>query len=207
MLAVAGGDALASVDHATSRNDDLFGYRQFEKKDLALFPQWLRVLQQHVMDTAAAEKCGGKASQADCPLGHWLNFLRGLRKLPRAEQLRKVNRYANRHPYILDSENYGVSDYWATPREFLINDGDCEDYAIIKMLSLQWLGYDVDRMRVVIVQDTNLRTAHAVMSIEMNGDIFILDNQIPEILSHASIYHYVPVYSINAHHWWMHVPR
>jgi predicted transglutaminase-like cysteine proteinase len=32
----------------------------------------------------------------------------------------------------------------ATPKEFLLNSGDCEDYAIIKMLSMKWLGYDTN---------------------------------------------------------------
>ncbi len=123
------------------------------------------------------------------------------------QQIKLVNRYANEKEYILDIENYGVADYWATPKEFLVNNGDCEDYAIIKMLSMKWLGYNIDMMRVVVVQDTNLRIAHAVMAIEKNNDILILDNQIDEVISHADIFHYVPVYSVNENNWWMHVPN
>jgi predicted transglutaminase-like cysteine proteinase len=121
-------------------------------------------------------------------------------------QIKLVNKYANQKEYILDIENYGIADYWATPKEFLLNSGDCEDYAIIKMLSMKWLGYDLNAMRVVVVQDTNLRVAHAVMAIKNNNDIFILDNQIEEVISHADIFHYVPVYSLNKDNWWMHVP-
>ncbi|NOR42922.1 MAG: hypothetical protein GQ572_06255 [Gammaproteobacteria bacterium] len=121
-------------------------------------------------------------------------------------QIKLVNKYANQKEYILDIENYGIADYWATPKEFLLNSGDCEDYAIIKMLSMKWLGYDINAMRVVVVQDTNLRVAHAVMAIKNNNDIFILDNQIEEVISHADIFHYVPVYSLNEDNWWMHVP-
>ena len=142
-----------------------------------------------------------------CHLKQWQQFLDSIRHLPVAQQIRQVNKYANEKKYILDIENYGVTDYWATPLEFLTNSGDCEDYAIIKMLSLKWLGYEVDTMRVVIVQDTNLRIPHAVMAIENNNDILILDNQIEEVISHADIFHYVPVYSVNENHWWMHVPE
>lgn len=122
-------------------------------------------------------------------------------------QVKLVNKYANEKAYTLDIENYGVLDYWAAPKEFLINSGDCEDYAIIKMLSLKWLGYNIDSMRVVIVQDTNLRVPHAVMAIKSNNDIFILDNQIEEVISHTDIFHYVPVYSVSENAWWMHVPN
>ena len=69
------------------------------------------------------------------------------------------------------------------------------------------LGYDAGSMRVVIVQDTNLRIPHAVMAIEDDEDILILDNQIEEVISHADIFHYVPVYSVNEKNWWMHIPN
>jgi predicted transglutaminase-like cysteine proteinase len=62
-------------------------------------------------------------------------------------------------------------------------------------------------MRVVVVQDTNLRIPHAVMSIDRAGETLILDNQIEEVISDKHIYHYVPVYSINEKSWWMHLPK
>ncbi len=189
-----------SADGAT-----LFGYQEFEKSNIGLFPQWVSVLERHIKNMAQERSCEKKRLNR-CDLKEWLAFLGSIRHLPPAEQIRRVNRFANQKAYVLDSENYGVADYWATPREFLQNGGDCEDYAIIKMLSLKWLGFDVNRMRIVIVQDTNLDTAHAVMSIERGKDILILDNQIPEVLSDTKIYHYVPIYSINEKHWWMHVP-
>lgn len=183
----------------------LFGFHEYEKKNLSLFPQWLSVVERHVKDVSKAKSCNSPQLN-QCTLKEWLAFLGSIASLPVSEQIRQVNLFANEKAYVLDRENYGVADYWATPKEFLRNNGDCEDFAIIKMLSLKWLGYDVNRMRVVVVQDTNLSTAHAVMSIEYQGDVYILDNQIPEVLSHNAIFHYVPVYSINEKHWWMHVP-
>lgn len=186
--------------------DNLFGYQQIKKQNLSLFPQWISVLERHILNLRDSESCmSTKFNQ--CHLRQWQAFLSSIKHLETSKQIKQVNRYANEKEYILDIENYGVVDYWATPKEFLINNGDCEDYAIIKMLSLKWLGYDIDSMRVVVVQDTNLRIPHAVMSIESNNDILILDNQIEEVISHADIYHYVPVYSVNEKNWWMHVPN
>ena len=184
----------------------LFGYQEIQKQNLNLFPQWLSVLERHILNLKDAGSCQSTTFN-ECHLKQWQSFLKGIRQLPVNQQIKRVNKYANEKEYILDIENYGVADYWATPKEFLSNSGDCEDYAIIKMLSMKWLGYDTHSMRVVVVQDTNLRIAHAVMAIERNNDILILDNQIEEVISHAAIFHYVPVYSVNENNWWMHVPN
>jgi len=190
---------------AESGSTGLFGYREILKQDLSLFPQWLSVLERHLLNVSAASSC--QSTQFNqCHLKHWQDFLKSIKHLPVMSQIKLVNKYANRKEYILDIENYAMTDYWATAKEFLVNSGDCEDYAIIKMMSMKWLGYDVNAMRVVVVQDTNLRVAHAVMAIKINNDIIILDNQIEEIISHTDIFHYVPVYSISEDSWWMHVP-
>ncbi len=185
---------------------ELFGYHEIQKQNLSLFPQWLSVLERHLLEINDSASCQSTTFN-QCHLKQWQQFLKNIRHLPIAQQIRQVNKYANEKKYILDIENYGVTDYWETPLEFLTNSGDCEDYAIIKMLSLKWLGYDIETMRVVVVQDTNLRVPHAVMAIESDNDILILDNQIEEVISHADIFHYVPVYSVNENHWWMHVPE
>lgn len=198
--------ANSNVWSANSMSSSLFGYQEIQKKNLNLFPQWLSVVERHLLNLKEASGCQSTKFNR-CHLRQWQAFLKSIKPLPVMQQIKQVNRYANEKKYILDFENYGIADYWATPKEFLVNSGDCEDYAIIKMLSMKWLGYDIDMMRVVIVQDTNLRIAHAVMAIENNNDIFILDNQIDEVISHADIFHYVPVYSVNESHWWMHVPN
>lgn len=184
----------------------LFGYQETVKSNLDLFPQWLSVLERHKQELLTESHCISKGNNA-CRVDDWLSFLESIKHLSELEQIHKVNEYANRSPYVLDKDNYDIDDYWATPAEFLLRNGDCEDFAIIKMLSLKRLGFDVNKMRVVVVQDTNLRIPHAVMSIDRAGEILILDNQIKEVISDRYIYHYVPVYSINEKSWWMHLPK
>jgi len=122
------------------------------------------------------------------------------------DQINGVNSFANRFRYVLDLDNYGQSDYWAIPREFLTLGGDCEDYAIIKYFSLRQLGYPPEAMRIVVVQDANLRVPHAVLALHTRDNILILDNQIREVIPHSSIAHYIPVFSLNERNWWMHLP-
>lgn len=190
--------------HAFPAN--LFGYGQTAQNDIAAFPQWLRALERQLRDDLRDGDCGERRINR-CHMGQWLAFLASIRALPPQEQLRAVNRYANEKDYVLDLDNYGVDDYWAIAREFLRNGGDCEDFAITKYFSLRWLGYPRDDLRIVVVQDTNLRVPHAVLAVGRGDDILVLDNQVREVLPHRQVVHYAPVYSINERGWWIHTPH
>lgn len=183
----------------------LFGYQETERKNLSIFPQWLSVLERHIKERVPEGQCQSRKLDS-CHVKRWQGFIRSIRSLPPLDQIRRVNEYANQQEYILDIENYGVEDYWATPRQFLYNNGDCEDYAITKMLSLKQLGFDSADLRIVVLQDTNLRIPHAVLAVNIKGDTLIMDNQVEEVISHRHIVHYVPVYSVNEKQWWMYLP-
>ena len=185
---------------------ELFGYRQSQQTDTRIFGQWVQALERHLLE----DQPEGDCSDSDfnrCHLQEWHQFLDSIRGHKRSKQLVAVNHYANRKNYILDIDNYGVDDYWAIAREFLYFGGDCEDYALTKLFSLRWLDFPVDQLRIVVLQDTNLRVPHAVLAVADHNDIVILDNQTEEIVSHQDIVHYAPVYSINEQHWWIHIPR
>jgi predicted transglutaminase-like cysteine proteinase len=183
----------------------LFGYQETRQVDIALFKQWLDALERHIQLDVPEADCAEIRFNA-CHLREWYAFIDSIRAEPLATQLQRINDYANRKRYVLDLDNYGVPDYWAVAREFLYNGGDCEDYAITKLFSLRWLGIETERLRIVVLQDTNLRIPHAVLAVYADGDIFILDNQIRQVVKHRDIVHYVPVYSINEAHWWIHTP-
>lgn len=191
----AGGDAFSG----------LFGYRAMEQNGLAHLPQWLSVLERHILEDAPEGNCS-EGVLTKCHLRRWFEFLESIRGLSREEQIFQVNRYANKKEYVLDLNNYGREDYWAIAREFLYNGGDCEDYAITKFFSLKWLGYSSDEIRIVILQDTNLRTPHAVLAVSSGRDAVILDNQSGETRSHTRIVHYIPLFSLNETAWWLHLP-
>lgn len=183
---------------------DLFGYKQSLQSDTAIFGQWVQALERHILIDLPEDDCNSKKLNR-CHLRNWLAFLKSLERLSPDKQLNEVNRYANGKPYVLDIDNYGIEDYWAVPKEFLYNNGDCEDYAITKMFSLLWLGFTPDKLRIVVLQDTNLRIPHAVLAVANHDDVLILDNQLEEVISHRKIVHYAPVYSINEANWWIHL--
>ena len=203
--ALLAGLLLWSLGFAAQATPALFGYQEARQADIALFKQWLDVLERHIRLDAPEADCTETRFNG-CHLRAWLAFIDEIRDLPFATQLQRINEYANRKRYVLDLDNYGMTDYWAVAREFLYNGGDCEDYAITKLFSLRWLGLETEKMRIVVLQDTNLRIPHAVLAVYSNNDIFILDNQTEQVVSHRDIVHYVPVYSINEAHWWIHTP-
>lgn len=121
------------------------------------------------------------------------------------EKLKAVTKFFNKWPYRLDKANWGVSEYWATPWEFLRKSGDCEDYAIAKFYALQEVGFSGNDMRIVAVKDAIRGIGHAILAVYTPKDIYILDNQTVMVLSHKKYRHYVPQYSVNEKYRWMHV--
>jgi predicted transglutaminase-like cysteine proteinase len=184
----------------------IFGYQEVPQQDISVFPQWIEVLEEQLTSNIKAGSCRDTESFNRCHLDEWHGFLVSIRELPRKQQLDAVNRFANEKNYVLDIENYGREDYWAIPELFLENGGDCEDYVIVKLFSLRWLGWDMQSMRLVVVQDTNLRLPHAILAVAAGTDIFILDNQASIIVPERTIVHYAPVYSISDRQWWLHLP-
>lgn len=135
----------------------------------------------------------------------WRQFIREARELPRGAQIRAVNRFVNSFRYRTDSVNYGRVDYWATPRQFFARGGDCEDFAIVKYLTLKALGWSQSRLRLVVLMDRRKRQAHAVLAVYHGGRRHILDNQFRRVMRDTQIAHYRPIYSINERNWWFHM--
>ena len=176
----------------------LFNYKEIDQPDMNYLPQWLTILTKHPHEDL---------DRSINNINKWLLHLNSLQNFTAKEKLIAVNDYLNQSPYIIDPSNYGVEDYWAIAKEFLDNFGDCEDYAIAKYFSLRYLNFPADAMRIVIVQDTNLGVAHAILAVLLDNDVLILDNQSDEVVSQTKIIHYVPLYSVNERQWWLHLPN
>ena len=202
----AGGDPTPSTTSAMAAYVPLFSTREIKSTNLGAFKQWLSV-----MDRYSRERKQEKGPCADdpavCNLVEWKSFLSTLSGKDRMTQLQEVNRFMNTNPYITDMVNWGVADYWETPKEFLDRSGDCEDYAIAKFYSLRALGMDNTNLRIVVLQDMNLQIPHAILVAYLDGKYMVLDNQIPQVVDASIIHHYRPFYSINEEYWWLHRPE
>lgn len=171
------------------------------------FKKWNEAVARYSKEEAMAKagKCDAPEMNK-CNFEKWMAFLDGLKGKDEVTQIREINDYMNRAPYVTDPVNWGEKDFWATPGEFMAKFGDCEDYAIAKFMSLKHLGYSDDVLRVVAVKDLNLKIGHAVLVVFFKGKPYVLDNQIKQVVPTEKIKHYLPVFSINTKAWWKHQP-
>ncbi len=186
---------------------NVFGAYETQSRDLSSFKKWTGVLQRYQTSSThvIGHDCRGNSS-VGCRVQQWQAFINdlGRRATSRMQVVREVNDYLNRVPYVSDEDNWGMKDYWATPAEFFSHGGDCEDYAIVKYLSLMMLGFNTDDMRIVVLNDTKDRDLHAVLSVRMGQTNFILDNKVKVVKPDNAFAYYKPIYSINDRNWWRH---
>ena len=185
------------------KNDDndkarLFGTVEF-RGPIKNLPQWTDMQARHAKNNIFVAGFKLNASVT------WDKLKDMLKDKPPLEKLRGVNSFWNQWPYKLDRVVYGKEDYWAAPYEFRKNSGDCEDYAIAKFYTLKELGISADKMRIVVVKDSILNVAHAVLAVYLDEDIYILDNIAKNVLSHTRVRNYQPQYSVNEQFRWVHV--
>lgn len=185
----------------------LFDTVEYRGTSLDALPQWQRVLSEIERETPFYQACDDALSPCEPrALLAWQSMIKGqLGDEPEA-QLRAVNRFVNRWQARTDQENYAKVDYWASPLTFLKQSGDCEDYAIMKYVSLRQLGFDPESLRLVVVRDMLRDVAHAVLAVHVDDEVFILDNLFQSVLPQHMVSQYLPYYSVNENARFSHLP-
>jgi predicted transglutaminase-like cysteine proteinase len=146
--------------------------------------------------------------EAACPpkVQSWRAAIERLQGGAGLELLTAVNSAVNKLiSYRDDMTAYGKVDHWATPMESLAGYGDCEDYALVKYLSLIELGLPHDQMRIVILKDNARNIGHAVLAVTLNERTYVLDNVIARPTLDSALTHYQPIYSFNQTRQWLNV--
>lgn len=162
------------------------------------------------MQLLAQQRYGQAASEA---VGSWRHMIEESRALSDDEKLKAVNQFFNRRiRFNADQTVWGVPDYWATPLEFMGRaQGDCEDFAIAKYISLLMLGMPNDRLRLIYVRarfgasSTPNTEAHMVLGyyVDPAGEPIILDSLLNSIRPAAARTDLTPVFSFNSQGLWV----
>jgi predicted transglutaminase-like cysteine proteinase len=185
----------AARPNASTDRFALFGEIELYAPGELAPPQWRRVLRRIGREGPTYARCATDRPACPSPRVHqWQMLVKELAGRPQREQLRSINRFANRTPYRSDRDNFGRSDYWATPLEFLAGAGDCEDYAILKYVSLRQLGFTAEQLEILVLQDVEQRVTHAVLIVAMDGKDYLLDNLTDDIRSETYFSQYLPLY-------------
>lgn len=181
------------------RGANLFGTGERASTDLSSFTKWSSMFDRFSREANDSSSSG--------VIRQWREDMSALRGLPLAEMANEVNNMMNKIRYIGDKKNWGKSDYWETPIEFLSYGGDCEDFAIAKYASLRALGVPDNLMRIAIVKDMQKGIPHAILIVYTQDGPMVLDNQIKRMTAASDIGHYKPIFSINRTAWWLHTDR
>ena len=182
----------------------VFGARETRHDNLSAFHKWTGMLQRYAQESQTGESGCEERRFNSCHYAEWRGLIASLAGKDRMAQIEAVNGFMNKAPYVTDPVNWGMPDYWATPAQFLRKDGDCEDYAIAKFMTLRELGFSNDDLRIVVLDDLNLRVAHAVLVVRHEDRLLLLDNQVRGVVSADRVRHYKPIFSINETAWWLH---
>jgi predicted transglutaminase-like cysteine proteinase len=175
--------------------DDVFGSIAIPFKKLGALKKAAPTFAEIAKGTAL--RCGGVACfDADAVLqrtsaGGGMSSVR--------DKLNLVNHQVNRRiVYRKDSDSHGRLDQWSSPSQTLKSGyGDCEDYALLKMAVLASQGFDLKDMTIVILYDKKRHFYHAVLSVEVQGTHYILDNLRDQVLADNRLPDYQPLFSIS----------
>ncbi|MAF97217.1 MAG: hypothetical protein CMH26_01120 [Micavibrio sp.] len=188
--------SMASEFTRVSAYPAIYGTIEKKSTNLSAFTKWSGMFERFEKDLT--QQASIKVIQ------DWQSDLKQIKRGSIKNMAEDVNKLVNKTRYITDIKNWGKSDYWATPAEFLQRGGDCEDYAIAKYTALRALGVPEERLRVAIVQDTYKNIPHAVLIVYTENGAYLLDNQNKNMISASFGDRYKPIFSINRQAWWLH---
>ena len=179
-----------------SYHPKLFGATEKRSSSLKAFDKWTGMFKRF--------NASLNAPNGSPEIAKFRKDLETLKGMPLNKMASAVNNMMNQKRYVTDSANYGKTDYWATPVEFMQRGGDCEDFAIAKYTALRALGVPENRLRVAIVQDLQKNVPHAILIVYTDQGPMLLDNQIKTAINVDKVSHYKPIFSINQDAWWLH---
>lgn len=113
-----------------------------------------------------------------------------------------VNRFFNQLEFSPDMDTWQKKDYWASRLEFLgKGQGDCEDFAVAKFLTMVQLGAPEQKLFLTYVKAIGYpEAAHLVVTYyQQPGAVpYVLDNYDQRILPATQRNDLIPVYSFTA---------
>lgn len=185
---------LLIAPNSAAASDDVLAKEGNSDVPVVTLRQWQRVVEDYAFQSSF---------EPSKKIYAWKRFMSSVESEEPLGQLLKVNLWFNGFPYKQDNWVYGEDDYWATPSEFLENGGDCEDFAIIKYITLRLLGFPAESMKIAMVYDVFSGTDHSFLIVNYEGEDFVLDNRENMTVADHYVDRYKPHYAFNEQKLWM----
>ena len=116
------------------------------------------------------------------------------------KKLSYVNSFVNKILPAQDTASQSSLDYWATPKEFLLQGhGDCEDYAISKYFTLLELNIPKEKLYFAVVNIKGEKTAHMILLYleDKNSTPLVLDNLSSKVIELTKRKKLIPKFAFN----------
>jgi predicted transglutaminase-like cysteine proteinase len=189
------------ADVQPSATSEPFGLPTSTLSEGPLRAKWLEAEREIAADTAIIAGCDN--DPAHCTSRPAIKFLEIVKTAAAREgiaRLGEVNRAINLavRP-VSDRAQYGIEDRWASPLATLASEaGDCEDYAIAKLIALRAAGVPAEDLRLVIIREMATGEDHAVVTARVDGRWRVLDNRTFVMIDDGGLSKYRPLFAIDA---------
>ena len=133
-------------------------------------------------------------------LSQYIKIKKKVKDFTLIRKLSHINTFYNKILPVNDLEKYNADDYWATPKEFLIQGkGDCEDYALAKYFTLLELGIKKENLFLSVVKVKNEANYHMVLLFfkNINSMPLVLDNLSSKIVTFNKRKKLIPKFIFN----------
>lgn len=160
------------------------------------------------MERLAQQRYGSQVARR---VSDWRALVASAGPMSDKDKIDLVNRFVNKRiKWVEDLQLWGQDDYWASVLEtFSKAAGDCEDFVIVKYVSLVLSGMPVSKLRMTyvrLVQRPNAPpVAHMVLAYyaDSSSEPLILDNLSNDIVAASLRSDLTPVYSFNSAQLWI----
>ena len=193
--------ALGRIGAQPDLTEQPFGLSTSLLGESPLRTKWLEVERAIATDAGIIANCA--ADREHCTSRPALRFLEIVKAAAARDglaRLGEINRAFNLaiRP-VSDQAQYGVEDHWASPLATLAaGAGDCEDYAIAKLVALRAAGIPANDLRLVIIRETTTGEDHAVVTARVEGHWRVLDNRTFIMIDDSELGKYRPLFAIDA---------
>ncbi|EGP07478.1 hypothetical protein CSIRO_2930 [Bradyrhizobiaceae bacterium SG-6C] len=194
-------DNPAATGFATPVSDEPFGLSTSTLTEGPLRAKWLAVAKTIAAEADVIAACAADREHcASQPALRFLDIVSAAMAREGLARLGEVNRAINLaiRP-VSDRAQYGQEDYWSSPLVTLASGaGDCEDYAIAKLVALRAAGVPEKDLRLVIIRETATGDDHAVVAARSGGRWRVLDNRTFLMVEDNGFGKYRPLFAIDA---------
>lgn len=192
-------DTSASVD-MIRRSVQPFGLPASSLTGGGLRDKWLGVQRRLDDEMVQLALCEGDRDGCVSPAAlKFLEIVDAARLRDGRARLGEINRAINLAVRPMsDLVQHGHIDVWSSPLATLARGaGDCEDYAIAKLVALHHAGIAPDDLRIVIMRDTIHGEYHAVAAARLDGRWLTLDNRRMAMVADTDVRNFQPAFVID----------